>query len=472
MTLTLMTQYDYIPQKIYVGKFTKAKLHADCGFVTCKYKEMKWTGENIFTRLTGGFAPHSQRDAEVELTKTINAAVTDLDNMPISGFKLVPSTEYDFHDIYGIQEFRNSNNMLVEDPRGFIIAISRRELFSILEQNGCNIKDGVIEGKFCYAFTSYSSRALLISGDDEHYAEVKAKSDDVIEQHKCKVHVMPSKLVPGKVYRADMNKLPKGLYVYLGKHDVYSTNLQENAYRHKSYEHIEEERVKRSNDITGKMRNVLYYLGDDTKDFARCTAETYVMKSNVSKMLLECDDDVDLTKLKMPDCPGSDCTYESICNDMKHNALFNKISFKSVPRLVKMPFELFSALFDRTTSSSNDIFADLRFYPFWLYSSTYFYTSTGKIQFIAQMPERQTMSYTKRYRVAEMRTETKQSFYSSYYRSGKVWETTVDRDFDSFRDFYDAVQPYMADIELENGELMKPEHACYFAKASANDFLI
>jgi len=466
--MTYKITYDYIPQRVHVGRFTKASTALDCGYVTCKYKEMKWIGESIFSRLTGGFAPHSQKNAEVELKKTIAAGVADLENVPMEGFKLIPSTDYDLHDIYGIQEFRSAYNILIEDPRGFVFAISRRELFNLLEHNGCNIADGVLKGKFCYAFTNYTSRALLISEDDEDYANVKSNSDDIIAQHQNREHVLPSKLVIGKVYRADSNKLPKGLYMYLGKHDVYSPLLHDNAFSMKSYAPYEKLFASRPNDITSKHRSVLYYLGDDKNDFAKASAATYVVKSSVSKMLFESDVEVDLTKMHMPDCPGSDCTYESICNDMKHNAMFNKIDFQHKPALVKMPYELFAAMFDVTKQSKNDLLDDLRFYPFWLHSSACFYTSAGKIAFIAQMPERVTMSYTKRYRVAELqeneRKLSSRSSYSSYYRNGCVWVTTLDKDFDSFQEFYDAVQPYMLELKLENGNMIKAEHACFFAK--------
>lgn len=468
-------EYDYIPQKVYVGRFQIKGFADDCGFVTCKYKEHKWTGENIFSRLTGGYLPHAQRNAEVELNKAIMASVGDFDNVPTYGFKLLTTYDYNVHNIYNIYEFRNSRNVLIQDPRGFVFAISSHELFDLLSINNVNIKDGVIAGKLCYAFIAYSSRAFLISEDDSTYNAVKADSDNIIMLSTSKAHVKSSKFVVGKVYRGDVNRVSPGLYMYLGKHDVYSSYLHEEAVMSKSYTQFEDgdHQYGFRRDLICKMRNVFYYLGDDNDSYAMKTPETYISKSNVSKMFFELDKEVDLTKLHMKDCPGSDCTYESICNDMKHNIMFHKLDFSANAKLVRIPFEMFSLMFDKTSTSDDNISEDLRFFPYWRYSSTYFYTKDRNLAYISQMPDKHSYGMTNRYRVVQLcydkikdaldarANRSSSIYYSSYYHNGNVWTDYVNADFSSFKDFYDAVQPCMAEMKLDNGETVKAEQ-CFF----------
>lgn len=186
---SLKVEYDFIPQKVYVGRFMHASAGIDCGFVTCKHKESKWLWESVFSRLTGGFKPHVQRDAEVELTKTIHAAVGELDNAPEAGFKLVLDARHELHNIYSIAEFKDASNWLVEDPRGFVVAVSRKEVMNILACNGGNIKDGVFAGKCCYAFSTSAGRACLIPANDQAYEDVKAASDVTIKMHHDRAHL-------------------------------------------------------------------------------------------------------------------------------------------------------------------------------------------------------------------------------------------------------------------------------------------
>ena len=79
------------------------------GIPSCKWlKTEKFTDLSRFSRLTGGFLPHTQHNAEKQLMKDISSATEVIDNRyPISGFKLV-----DRYFDSAIHEAK----VLVEDP--------------------------------------------------------------------------------------------------------------------------------------------------------------------------------------------------------------------------------------------------------------------------------------------------------------------------------------------------------------------
>ena len=75
----------------------------------------------------------------------------------------------------------------------------------------------------------------------------------------------PSQLEVGKVYSSKTSKLSGHLYMYLGKHDIYSAKVQSIAAMTGNYNHLDEF-IRQRDDISGKDKHVLYCIDSNRCD--------------------------------------------------------------------------------------------------------------------------------------------------------------------------------------------------------------
>lgn len=323
---------DFIPNTVVGGRMK----NGNGAFLTCKYKMKKWVGEGVFTRITGGYKPHLQRDTTIELKKAIADSAFEFDNVPTSGFKFKGYAL----NYYSINEFNHRYNVLLTDPRGFDVAISSEEFFGILSLTGGNMRDFTIENFECvYAWNNVSSRTFLMSTSDPKYAKLKKQSEEDIAFKDNTKYITASKLEVGKCYEG--SAFFKGKYVYCGKMDVLSDTARKIAIREQSYS-IVDVLAKSSADETGKDKFVFYKLGENG-DFHY--SKPFVSRSGISKCFIH-ETTWNPRDYKMFDGSG-DCTLENIMNALAESPIFNKIDFvKSFRDTELMPRDLFSGALD------------------------------------------------------------------------------------------------------------------------------
>lgn len=258
--------------------------------------------------------------------------------------------------------------------------------------------------------------------------------------------------------------------MYLGQHVVYDFSSYDVIYMLCGKLHANASYAYRKHDNAGKRKHVLYYLGDDTQAFKRHRAFTYICKGSVSKTLLKAGIDVDLTKLMMPDNARHDCTYASVTDDMKHNLMFNKVDMSKHASLVKMPYDLFKLAL---CVSAVDLCAerDLRLFPCWPRVDCFF-TKSGEFARVSDVSHDFKLSKRCRVDVLDSSPETSSErnrsgscpHGASSYSDGGWWTRMIDADFSTLEDFYNAADPHMVMLTLENGEQLKGEQAVTLAK--------
>lgn len=330
---------DYIPNKITVGLFnyeceTIKNNTVPAGFISWKNPKGKWRSPSIFERLCG-FKPHKQLDSVKELTKTIKNCVIEYDNVPVSSLKVISWNE----DVYSMDNTNNhydcTHNVLLEDPRGFVIGISNDDFFELLKYSGWNLKDGILNVEVVYASVFYNSGLILLPTTHNKYQEIADKSKKLFEKEKSKdTYITKSQLKVGHVYMSSEHApFKKGEYMYLGIHNTYSLRCHVEAVRTGKY-HLDKylNNEKRNQDIwqqTTKGRMIFYKINSSEKKWnAHHSAlynpeEIYVARPNISKCFTH---EVELDKYaKMYNDSSKKVTYENVLADMQKSIIFNKI---------------------------------------------------------------------------------------------------------------------------------------------------
>ena len=203
----------YRPSKFTIGYGdgeTKDGLKIKRGYPTCKWlREGKWTELGRFSSYTGGYKPHQQRDAEKQLKKDLGLKIEELDNEPISGFRLVEA-----HHGYS----SNDHYIRVRDPRGFTLALNARFIEDVLLKWHLGISgNGEIEGKWFYLWNDEYFSGIM---PESELANVQV-DDSILDIQKKKLKsYMIEDLVVGKVYdlaseSGDKSKVRR--VVYLGQ---------------------------------------------------------------------------------------------------------------------------------------------------------------------------------------------------------------------------------------------------------------
>lgn len=318
-----MQDYKYemfIPKKFMIG------IDGDnAGFASMKDKDGKWTNLSVFEKHCG-YKPHLQRDARKEIDKALKQSVREVDNVPTSGFKVVDIQEC----IYSSDYFRDMSCAVLEDPRGWQISIESSVLQSLLERNGFNVKDRELVGiELMYCWPNHSMPFSVVIADD-NAKKIQEETDKYVSMRESIEALKPSQIEVGKVYSSKTSKLSGHLYMYLGKHDVYSAEAQSRAVAKRNYEHLEQS-IGRRDDISGKDKHVLYCIDSARRDnWSLRNNEPgnspYYVTSSLSKLFDTCKY-VDLAEYTMHNDSSKLCTFENIKEDMARSAMFNMIDF-------------------------------------------------------------------------------------------------------------------------------------------------
>lgn len=323
---------DFIPDTFTLGRFN------DSAFITCKFNKEKWVSPSMFERLCG-YKPHTQRDTCKELKKAIFNAVETMENVPTKGFRLVSYGG----NLYNVNEFNTTGNVVLHDPRGFNFSVTLNEFFDLLSANGGNMKDNVLDNIECvYAWTAKKHWRYLMPTNSPHYAQALKKSKEVKKAVDETVYIGKRDLVVGRMYSGS-SKMP-GKFIYMGEHDVYSNDCQLDAFSRQSYSNVQTF-IKRTADITAEKRHVFYRVGATglNKDFYDKAYDPYVCRGSLSKLLLEeCQDGKNLgVTMYNSDKP---CSYENVLADMEKCMRFHRIDLAASNSFKLMSKELFSKM--------------------------------------------------------------------------------------------------------------------------------
>lgn len=314
--------YDmYVPRKFVIGI-----RNDNTGFPTMKNHEGKWSNVSIFEKHCR-FKPYKQRDCEKEICKDLHQSVKEVDNVPTKGFRLVNVQKCAYCSDY----FRDVPCTTLQDPRGWNISIQSTIFQSLLESNNFNLKDGElvdIELMYCWPKREDVPFSVIIA--DDKAKKLQDATAKFVGMRETFAALKPSELEVGKVYSSKTSKLSGHLYMYLGKHDVFSAEAHHRAVMAGNYNCLEK-MLERRNDITGKDKHVLICLDSLKEDsyFLRSNHpgySPYYITSNLSKLFDKCED-VDLTKYTMYNDDSKPCTFENIKDDMSKCALFNMVDF-------------------------------------------------------------------------------------------------------------------------------------------------
>ena len=341
------TDKDFIPEKVTLGRFK------DYAFLTCKFNDEKWVSPSVFERLCG-YKPHTQRDSKKELKKAIFNVVDVIDNEPTKGFRFVSYGG----NVYGISDFNDNNNVILRDPRGFDFPVTLNEFFGLLEANGGNLKDNVLDNIECvYAWSSGKTWRYLLPTSSPRYAKVLENSKRWHGKMKDGAYLTKKDLVVGHVYNGDPDKMP-GKFMYMGTHDIYSKDFQMYAFSKQSYDAFPFA-AKDSQDITGESKMVFYKLGATGKGENGClysyrADEPYNMKSSFSKLIVDEDPNEDGSSFEMYNSTLK-CTYANIKADMEESLLFNKMVFPDLKKDFKpISRDHFAKMLDYITALAKD----------------------------------------------------------------------------------------------------------------------
>ena len=346
--------YSYVPNKITVGMFNGTD-----GFVTCKYKGEKWLQVSIFERLCG-FKPHRQLSCEKEIKKALAGAVFEHDNVPTEGFKFC-AADNDLYKLY--HKYGSRGDVVLEDPRGFNIAITEDNFFGLLSSSGFSMKDRAILRKLAYAWSDRDCRFLLVDAETDKFNKTQDASNKIIKAVDATTYLTKKQLQIGHIYLTKTGEK----YMYLGEHPTYSGRCHLNAYDNGCYS-LETYLADRT-DMTRENPIVLFRLSCKTPH-QPCE---YVLQSSCSKLFTE-ELDEDGSAYRYRDIA---CTYENIKQDMAFQPLFNKLDFKrltyfnAATELVS--FDTFRKVLFSTSYEQQLIPQGFSYRTHWFMSETYRY---------------------------------------------------------------------------------------------------
>lgn len=229
----------WAPVKFTVGKHYSGSAAA---LPSCRHPAINgWTQLSKFKAMTGGYAPGRQLDRAVELSKAVSGAVAEIENKPVAGFKLV-QIQYNLrgwaqpNQVLAHARFANeSAAFLIEDPRGFVVGVNARSLYSMLEAAGGRL-DGwtfPVEAAYVWDDAHFAPRIVAANSAEWKAAweESRAFEKAAAEQEWLK----PNQFELGHVYIAlKKPEKPGGqpqseASFYLGESPVYSHFLRSQA---------------------------------------------------------------------------------------------------------------------------------------------------------------------------------------------------------------------------------------------------
>ena len=430
----------FIPNTVVVGKQSDTP-----AFVTCRFKYESWLSPSVFERLTG-FKPTNQRDREAQLRKAVTDAVTEVENIPTEGFRLVSWRQ----NPYGFvgSKYKYIDYAVLADPRGFSFALPGRTFVSMLIGSGGNMSDCVLKGKFVYAWNQAKS-LTLISENNPNYIKWKTASDAMSDKKNMPSVPAVSKreLVPGKVYRAA--KILSGDWMYVGVFDTYSPACHQWAYDHGGKYDIDKFISDESGMLREKWRTV-WPTAKRKMIFYSMTPQMqqYVMRSDITGVFSH--------EVDYPDCTmynsSLPATFENVLDDVSRNPGFQKIVFGEKQNFVRMPFDVFNFWF----SSRYETFNKGLYFPFYnkIWRSI---VTTEQGHVIKLIPYTHSQKWTI-YDITKMAADP--LCRSSLCKTQMIGPCIQ---------VYDAVRPMCESMLFENGKAVDPAFSASFCPKDAAD---
>ena len=467
--------YDfYIPKTFSIGISTSK---SNAGFPSMKMPDGKWTSPSVFEKICG-FKPWTQRNEEKEINKALNQAVEVTDNVPTSGFKIVDISKNVYDSKTTI--FNQMMCATIQDPRGWMVSVSQRDLQHFLEASNFNVINGEIAGvKLMYAWNKRGGFQLFkLVVADEEALEMQQATDSLFTKKTNVKYIKPKDFVVGKVYSSSNSKIAGHKYMYMGIHDVYSCTLHENAFSTGRYD-IDKFLNDRC-DATSKDMHVFYCI--DFKKNDLCTygglgrnagSQPYFVTKNVSKLFENADDKVEdgftMHNSALP------VKYETVVDDMSKSAMFNLIDL-SVKHLTNLCWPTFEDLVNGFTYGSSEYYeCKLKTYPFdasyrkiTMHCDEHAYKESlrSSFGFFGSTLAKTFKSFCMSTAYSEDKYLVKEPSEQTYYNSKVYLEypfTQANRK-EVLRNLYDELKPKIFQYKFMNGNDV-PMHQC----ASLND---
>lgn len=461
----------FIPDSVTVGKFmlpdhnfaTNSMVTssvAECGFVTCRFKYDAWVSSSVFERLTK-FKPSNQRDREAQLRKAVTDTVSELENSPTAGFKILGWHKNPY--VLNSREYDGSGDVLMLDPRGFTFALKQDRFFETLRLSGCNMTDGVITGKFVYGWDSSDKTMTLVPVSHVDFAEWKRSSDAYREKRRTGPSVRAKDLVPGKVYRAA--KTLDGDWMYVGVANTYSKDCHMAAFYNGGTYDVD--RFVESE--AGKLREKYGVKWPTTRGkmvfrSMKEREQQYVVRSDVSgifsgEVIPDGGKYADAAGNAYAMRSGEPVTFDAVKAEMRKCPAFNRIKFVRNPVFSKLPQDVFEDEFGGKrgwcfeTGFDPHVFVRSRDGEYVKASPTYSYSPKGSMYKIVNLSRR----------VSNSCSGMRKPFIWMPLSAG---ETYADM---SVAQLYSAIGPSYPTYMLETGECLPAEYAIRFVPKNIRD---
>lgn len=232
----------WVPAKFQAGRLSSCP---GLAILSCRYKNDVWADLSRFAKATGGFKPGRQLDVAAELQKHVSGKVSEFENKPVAGFKLVPGSSstgcrYSHMELSQLRTVYEWHRFVVEDPRGFKTGISEEELMAILEASGGKLDGFVFPVELVYVWTSKSFPPKLVPAGSEIYQKALATTAAAEEKAASRKFLKAAQLQIGSFYEAARTKAALDsseteTCCYLGKSAVFCHQSISIAIRTRSY---------------------------------------------------------------------------------------------------------------------------------------------------------------------------------------------------------------------------------------------
>ena len=266
-------------------------------------------------------------------------------NDPVEGFRVAGQT----YNVYGYKtgEYNKSaGDIIVLDPRGFEIGIPPKDFAKIMA--GADMAGGVISGKYAYAWSTDSSRCLVLlkEGTPEFKdADACRKEFDSRERPKIEC-VKKSDLVVGRAYAA--MKVLVGDWIYAGIRNTYSDECHIAAFDSGKYDveaAMENEKDWASSGYYAKFKTSTGRMTFFPAKFDK--KRPWVSRADVSGVFKEEAPLPSAFHFFDSPCKGVPATVESIENAVASCPAFQRIDFarfKAENEWEPLDFEVFGCM--------------------------------------------------------------------------------------------------------------------------------
>lgn len=472
----------FIPDSVSVGMFgigcsadragTEMTPHTvgEYGFVTCRFRYDQWVSPGVFERLTK-YKPSNQRDRAAQLRKSVDGSVSEFENGPVSGFKIVAwhANPYDFCT----KDYDRSGDVVLEDPRGFMVSLGQDQFFESLKMSGGNVSGHVLSGEFVYGWENHTKGLTLVPVSHPEYPGWKKASDACRVKDRGGAAVSKKDLVPGRVYRAV--KVLKGDWMYVGVVDTYSQACHADAFDNNGRYSVDEFVERESGVLREKWHTVWPTTRGKLVFYSMSSqAQQYVVRTDVSGVF-SCEvrpkpdgtyAGEDGTAYMMYSDRTKPVTFENVKDDMSSSPAFTKIRFTSDPKFRPTPFGAFELDF-------NGVWREPRVFPFVTRSAAAIVRSGGKYVKLAGHCGSGTLRNYTMFDVSATTSLPSRGTGFVGRPASRGWGIYagggVPTGYVSASGLYSRLSPEYPAYEFENGKAVRPEHAVVFVPHAIRD---